>query len=184
MIPALSRLPMFGLLGLAFVLVCTILAIACWLVFRSGEAGKTRLSGCAGCAIGLALLGIAGLAAIALGTDVVVSIPDELVRRGPVKSITLEWESKGAREQAHLRLELRGGADPSEITRWVRDHTRGDLTITVQSERGAGGIVRHVDIALPIAPEDLRELRQELERDLPRLEQLKGVRIELKDESD
>jgi hypothetical protein len=55
---------MFGFVLLVFLLLATILAVGVFLAFKSGEQGKTKLGGFAGCAIALALLVIAGLGAV------------------------------------------------------------------------------------------------------------------------
>lgn len=57
----------------AFLLLCTVLAIAVWFLFKSGEQGKTKLNGAAGCAIGFALVAIALLMALVATFAIAVS---------------------------------------------------------------------------------------------------------------
>jgi hypothetical protein len=97
---------MFGFTVLAFLIVCAILAIATYLVFNSGEQGKTKLGGCAGCAVGFALLAIAGFAAAICAFVMLVTTKSELVRHGPIKSIELELGD-------HDDADAKGGAKGS-----------------------------------------------------------------------
>lgn len=71
---------MFGFVCIAFLLVCVVLAIATWVLVKSGEQGKTKMNGAAGCAIGFALLVIAGLMALGSFAVVLVSGGREVVR--------------------------------------------------------------------------------------------------------
>lgn len=75
-----THLPMFGFICIAFLLVCVVLAIATWILVKSGEQGKTKMNGAAGCAIGFALLVIAGLMALGSFFVVLVSGGREVVR--------------------------------------------------------------------------------------------------------
>jgi hypothetical protein len=98
------RLPMFGFTCLSFLMLLVILAIATWLVFRSQEPGRTKLSGCAGCAVGFALLLIAGLGALGCTAVAVLTAPAEMVRHGPFKRFEFRWPDRDGREE-------RGGRD-------------------------------------------------------------------------
>jgi hypothetical protein len=100
---AMWRLPMFGFTCLSFLMLLVILAIASWLVFRSGEKGSTRLSGCAGCAIGFALLAIAGLGALGFLAVAVVSAPVEMVRHGPFRKFEFHWPKDGDEDRSSRR---------------------------------------------------------------------------------
>lgn len=91
------RLPMFGFTCVSFLMLLVVVAIAVWLVFRSGEKGSTRLSGCAGCAIGFALLAIAGLGALGCVAVAVITAPAEMVRHGPFRKFELHWPKDGKR---------------------------------------------------------------------------------------
>jgi hypothetical protein len=78
---ALTRTPMFGFAVLAFLLLCAILAFAVWFATRGAvDPNRTRISGPAGCAIGCALLAIAGLGAIATAFVLIVNLPGEIAR--------------------------------------------------------------------------------------------------------
>jgi hypothetical protein len=80
-----------------------------------------------------------------------------------------------------MRVELHG-TEPGEVTRWLRDHTDGDLAFTV-SGRSDGGSV-YLDIALPISRREIRDIRRDLQRDFPNLRIPDGVKVELKDGDD
>jgi hypothetical protein len=86
--------PMFGFVAFAFLIVCGVLAVATFLVFKSGAHGETKLGGCAGCAIGFALLLIAGVAAAMCVGVVLVNTKSELIRRGPVRSLELQFPDR------------------------------------------------------------------------------------------
>lgn len=112
------RVPMFGYGLLLFALLAVVLAIAVFLAFKSGEKGTTKLGGCAGCAIALALLLIAGMGALGLVIVSVVSLPDEAVRRGPVRKFELHWgEDRSAPAPSEsgesVRSELAPGDAPT-----------------------------------------------------------------------
>jgi hypothetical protein len=225
----LSNIPMFGFTVIAFVLVCTILAIATLLVFKSGDTGTTKLGGCAGCAIGFALLAIAGLATAVTAGVMLLTTRAEIVRHGPVKRLEIDLDDDGgesttpaprsgasdrgsaAKEKqkslhpvtppkagsvapgtpapstakddehaVHLRLLVRGREYPTEIADWIRDHTEGDVSVTI-TPRGDETLV---DVSLPIKRAELDELRRDLAHSLPGMKLPKGVRVEIKDTDD
>jgi hypothetical protein len=95
------RMPMFGFLLLGFLLFAAIVAVACYLVFKSGEQGKTKLSGCAGCAIGLGLLSFAGLGALGCTAIAILDSGNEAVRHGPIKSFEWRWPQGRHDRDAH-----------------------------------------------------------------------------------
>ena len=193
------RLPMFGFTCLSFLMLLVIVAIATWLVFRSQEPGKTRLSGCAGCAVGLALLLIAGLGALGCTAVALVSAPDELVRRGPFERFEFRWpKERGADAGADrwrdgpfaegsaaiLRLTLREGGSATDVagrvSSWLREETDRDLSIrirTVTTERGEREVI---EFALPLSQAELEEVRDDLERAFPRLSIPSGVEAEIR----
>jgi hypothetical protein len=195
------RLPMFGFTCLGFLMIGVILAVACWLAFRSGEPGKGKLGGFAGCMVALALLLIAGVGALGCTAVAFLGARSEMVRRGPVKSFQLEWNDrdKGAREGGekgagepraedeshalHLRVEMRGG-DASEVTRWFKENTEGDLTISIATVEDPDGPLTRIDFGLPVTNEELAEIRRNFERDMPNLRLPKGIKVELKGEND
>lgn len=147
------RLPMFGFTCISFLMLLVVLAIATWLVFRSGEKGTTRLSGCAGCAIGFALLAIAGLGALGCVAVAVIGAPVEMVRHGPFRKFEFHWPEDEQREggegsgdwetteegaapgepdlpgtsdryPAHLSITLREDADLSEVAGAISEWLR------------------------------------------------------------
>lgn len=196
------RIPMFGFALLAFLLLAVVLAVAVFFAFRSGEQGKTKLGGFAGCAIALALLVVAGLGAI--GTLIVglVSIPGEAIRHGPVKSFEWRWNSeedatvpapdapRSSRAEApfRVRVELRGTQDSHEVMRWIRKRTDERTTISVHEERDAKGeAVTIVEITPRLDVHDrgqLEEIFRDLKRDIPDLKLPAGGRIELRGPDD
>ncbi len=91
MLLPLHVLPMFGFAALAFLMIGVILAVACWVAFRSGASGSTKLGGFAGCMVAVALVFVAGLGAIACLLVVAVTAPAEIARNGPVKKIEAHW---------------------------------------------------------------------------------------------
>jgi len=189
---------MFGFALLAFLILALILAAAIYFAFRSGEQGKTKLSGCAGCAIALALLFIAGLGAAGLVFVSVLSLPNEAVRHGPVKAFEFHWDEAApspdepAREAAasplHIRVEMRGVKDHSEIMKWLRKRTKSETHIAVHEETDADGSSFTVaELSVPVTKNqrrELRDLQRDLERDLPDLHFPSGVRVELRGPND
>jgi hypothetical protein len=206
MLNPFHRLPMFAFAAFGFLLIAGILAIACWLAFKSGKNGTTKLGGVAGCFLALALVFVAGLAALSCTAIAALNAPNEILRHGPVRRIEAQWpplhkehdETDEGKPEApdespekpeeparglHLRIEL-DGTDTTEISRWFREHTEGDMTVSIEKLRSADGPRTRVDIELPISDDDLRKIREEFERDLPNLNLPQGVRIELKGEDD
>jgi hypothetical protein len=93
-VPFFYRLPMFGFTAFAFLVVCAIIALATFLVFKSGEQGTTKLSGCAGCAVGFALIVVAGLATFVTFVVMVSTVQGELVRNGPLRKLELHMDDR------------------------------------------------------------------------------------------
>lgn len=87
------RVPMFGYSLLVFLALGVIVAIACMIVFRSGDQGKTKLSAPAGCAIGCGLLGFALLGAFGFLALCALDWRAQAVRRGPFKSFEFHWDT-------------------------------------------------------------------------------------------
>jgi len=203
----MHRFPMFGFALLGFLFIGFILAIAVWLAFRSGKDGTTKLGAAAGCMIALALVFVAGLGALGCTAIAIVNTPGEMLRHGPIRRIEAHFprlhkdhedsadeaprspgseedEAKEAgAEHLHLRIEMEGG-DATQVSRWFRDHTDGDMTVSVRDLAGPGGKRTRIDITLPVPEKDLRELRRDFERDLPGLNLPDGLTIELKGEDD
>jgi hypothetical protein len=160
---AMLRLPMFGFTCFSFLMLLVIVAIAVWLVFRSGEKGSTRLSGCAGCAIGFALLAIAGLGALGCVAVAVITAPDEMVRHGPFRKFEFHWPKDGKRDDREGegrtgRFEAPGepgrSGDPDEASSNDKYPARLSLTLRPGSDVGE------------IAGEISEWLREETEGDL------------------
>jgi hypothetical protein len=183
---------MFGFVLLVFLLLATILAVGVFLAFKSGEQGKTKLGGFAGCAIALALLVIAGLGAVGAVVVGLVSIPGEAVRHGPVKSFEWHWNSDSSDEPKshddvpfHVRVELRGTQDSQSVMRWIRKRTDERTTLSVHEENDESGKpFTVVEITPRLDVHDRRELQEifeKLHRDLPDLRLPEGGRIVIKD---
>src|SRR5262249_12891476 len=118
-----------------------IVAIACFLAFKSGAQGTTKLGAPAGCLIACALMVFAFLGAAACVVAACVAARSELVRRGPVKSLEFHWDkqkpsnaaeaaspgesaseggshaatSNASRYRARLVVELRGSPTDGQI---------------------------------------------------------------------
>jgi hypothetical protein len=132
---ALSRMPVFGFVVLAFLLLCTILAVAAWFATRGTvDPGKTRISPPAGCAIGCALLVVAGLGALATAMVVVVNLPAEWARNGPIERMELRYDGPrpGEDEDAGERREGRAAE-------------RADAGSGDAERDGSGGGLQRVD---------------------------------------
>jgi len=185
------HIPMFGFVLLAFLLLGVILAVAVFFAFKSGNAGQTKLSGPAGCLIALALLAIAGIGAIGLTIVALVTIPSEMIKHGPVKSAKVEFpeDDKGGvagagRHGSHLTIELRGAQDASDVMKWLRKRTDSETSIAVHAGRDTSGQpVTVIELTLPEdhdVTQELRDMRRDLEEDVPDLRLPKSVRIEFR----
>lgn len=185
------RMPMFGFTCLSFLMLLVVIAVAAWLVFRSGEPGKTKLTAPAGCAIGCAILLLGGLGALGCTAVVLLSAPDELVRRGPIEKFELSWPDASetspedadaaGRYPARLRLTLRDGGRAEElageISRWLREETQGDLSVEIRREDG--GTV--LEFSLPATREELEDLRRDLKREFPRVRLPNRMEVDIRE---
>ena len=191
--------PMFGFGCLAFVLICTILAVACYFVFRSGEQGKTKLGAPAGCLVGCALMFVALLAAMGVALVLCLHVPQEMVRRGPFKRFEFDLEPRGEQapapdapgalpgmRHARLTVELKsdeGWADLSEdITTWLREQVSGDIGVRVETRMRPGGPVTALVFEVDVEEQELQDLRRELREVLPTMRLPRHVEAELKDD--
>jgi hypothetical protein len=201
--------PLFGFGCLAFVLICTVIAIALFFIFKSGEKGSTKLGGCAGAAIGCALVFVACLAALFVFFVAAATAKSELVKNGPVKSFEFELEPdsrppappgmpgqarpdrQGLDRQglaphtlAVLRVELRGGADANDIsnrvTDWLRDNTDGQ--IAVHSQRVDKNGVTTLEFGVDVDQGQLDDLRRGLRQAVPGWRLPKRAKVEIKNE--
>lgn len=196
---------MFGFGCLGFVLICTILAVACFFIFRSGEKGKTKLGAPAGCLVGCALMLVALLAALGVALVLMFSVKQEMVRHGPFKRFEFELEPRaehappapdqpgaepadpehGARH-ARLTIELKsdeGWADLSEdITSWLREEVSGDIGVRVERRMRPGGPVTALIFEVDVEEAELQQLRRELREVLPTLRLPRHIEAELKDD--
>jgi hypothetical protein len=99
---------------------------------------------------------------------------------------TEESEEVAGEEEAHglhLVVEVEGG-DEAQIARWFRKHTSGDFEVSYEPVDGPHGRRTRIHIQIPITEAELRDVRRDLERDLPNLNLPDGVTIELKGEED
>lgn len=191
---ALSRMPMFGFAVLAFLLLCAVLAFAVWFATRGAvEPGRSRVSGPAGCAIGCALLVMAGLGTIATVAVVVVNLPDDgrWIRHVSTDRIELGYELSGdegsevvAPERGEIsatrsffaEIELRPGADAGPVLSALRRQLDAGVDATVRSVTRDG--TERTVIGLT-APED-EAARRALGEALRRLELPKDDVLEVR----
>jgi hypothetical protein len=194
---------MFGFVLLSFLLLAVVLAVAVFFAFKSGQAGQTRMSGPAGCMVALALLVIAGIGGLGLLIVGLVNIPNEAVKHGPVKSWEFRWDDEGEgreapapdaprasdeRDEVRLTVTLRGLEDPSKVMKWLRKRTDADTKISVREDKDADGKpVTVIELSVDADHElsrDLREVRRDLERDLPDLKLPTGIKVEFRGPDD
>jgi len=193
--------PLFGFGCLGFVLICTILAVACFFVFRSGEKGKTKLGAPAGCLVGCALMLVALLAALGVALVLTLSLKQEFVRHGPFKRFEFDLEPRGepapatAAEQpdapagkrhARLTVELKSGADwadlSADISSWLREQVPGDIGVRVETRTRPDGPVTALVFEVDVDEAALQDLRRELREVLPTMRLPRHVEAELKDD--
>ncbi|MFN0242065.1 MAG: hypothetical protein ACKVWV_04165 [Planctomycetota bacterium] len=189
----LLRIPMFGFALLTFLALGVIVAIACWLVFNSGEHGKNKLSTPAGCAIGCGLLGFACFGAIGFLLVSFVDWQAQAVQHGPFRSLRFRWDrdrhalaqEDGDRApapgdeaptelpsidlgyRARLIVELRGS--PAELNRIVGRisgwlRENTDGEFSVSTTSSEGAL--RVEWGLPVRGDDVRRLKDELEQEI------------------
>jgi hypothetical protein len=207
-VPFFTRLPMFGFTAFAFLLVCAIIALATFLVFKSGEQGTTKLSGCAGCAIGFALIVVAGLATLVTFVVMVSTVQGELVRNGPLRKLELRMDDHDAedghdadrKESESERAEPSAPGAPGEAKH--DDEHVVHLKLTVRGKEAPAEISEWIrentsvdltvtitthgdttvmDYGFPMTRDELKELREKLRKEIPGMQLPKGVEIEVKD---
>lgn len=200
---AVSRMPLFGFAVVAFLLLCAILAFAVWFATRgAADPGRSRVNGPAGCAIGCALLAIAGLGAIATLAVVIVNLPTEFARNGPFSRIELRYDGDksfdepaggaGADEhpanpRVHAEIELRPGYEAAPILRALRRRVSSGLDVTVRTVERDGETRTVIEVEAPLDEEARRELRdvlRDLKSDLPDLEIPAGMVLEIRGPND
>lgn len=191
---------MFGFVVIAFLLLCTILAFAVWFATRGTvDPGRTRISGPAGCGIGCALLAIAGFGAIATLAVVIVNLPGEWARRGPIERLSLrygdELDTDSGEQHAprdadvpnptsiHAEIELRPGYEPGPVLRVLRRKISSDLDISVRAVERDGETRTLIEVDVPLDDKARRELRRtlrDLRDELPELELPSGMVLEIR----
>lgn len=201
---ALSRAPMFGFAVLAFLLLCAILACAVWFATRgAADPGRSRVNGPAGCAIGCALLAIAGLGFLVTAAVVVVNLPAEWARHGPVSRVELRYEDDssptggtegaGTPEQGsagssvHAEIELRPGHEAGPILRLLRREISSGLDVTVRTVERDGTARTVIEIDAPLdeaAEHELREVLRDLREEVPGLDVPEGIVLEIRGPND
>lgn len=190
--------PVFGFGCLAFVLICTILAVAIFFVFKSGEKGSTKLGAPAGCLVGCALVFLALLAA--LGVTLVLSFhaKQEFVRHGPFKRFELDLEppqeaptpsdplAVASTQHVRLTIELKsdeGWADLSEdVTQWLREKVSSEIGVRIETRAGDTGPHTLLIFDVDVPEAEIRELRRGLREVLPTLRLPQHIEAELKDD--
>jgi hypothetical protein len=190
---------MFGFAVLAFLLLCAILAVAAWFATRgASDPAKTRVSGPAGCAIGCALLAVAGLGALATLAVIVVNAPAEWARHGPYRRIefrhdapaprpagTGDQDERASRDgRVQVEIELAPGIDAGPVLAVLRRHIDAPLTVDVGALERDG--VQRTRIRLTgrldeRAQRQLDRLLRDLRQDLPALDLPDGIVVEVRE---
>lgn len=155
-------LPPFAYYALALLLWFSLLALIAWLSLRSGKDGTNKLSGGAGCLISMAFGFMALLGALVILILALFNIPNELVRRGPVRSIEFtlstdqrplpvgkvgmgEVDTDSALRPASLRVVLDDDDEwtriSEAISRFLRKQVNGDIRVRREATQGARGCV-------------------------------------------
>jgi len=203
---ALARAPMFGFAVLAFLLLCAILAFAVWFATRgAADPGRSRVNGPAGCAIGCALLAIAGLGALGTAAVILVNLPAEWARHGPISRLELRYHDDAAPESeadagaadrtddvrqgpaVHAEIELRPGSDAGPILRALRREVSSGLDVTVRTIERDGTSRTVLEIEAPLdaqARRELREVLRDLEAEIPDLDVPAGIVLEIRGPND
>ncbi len=196
---ALTGMPMFGFTIQAFLLLCTILAVAVWFATRGvADPAKTRITGPAGCAIGCALLVVVGLGAIATVAVIVTNLPNEWARHGPISRLELSYDDpvvvadedrpiRSTKQGVHAEIELRPGRDAGPILAVLRREISSGLDLTVRTIERDGSARTVIEIHAPLDAEARRELRQALEdlrAEIPGLDIPSGLILEVRGPND
>lgn len=168
---------MYYFVILAFLLLCTILAVGVWFALRGTvDPGRTRVSGPAGCAIGCALLAIFGFGVLVTGVIVLANLPDEIARHGPIERVELRWKehsgaaggesaADAARSSApvdptlYAEIELRPGSEAGPVLRALRRNVSSGLVVSVRQVERDGVERTVIGIEAPLDEGDRRELR-------------------------
>jgi len=189
-----SHWPVFGFGCLAFVLVCTLLAVACFFIFKSGEKGTTKLGAPAGCMVGCALVFIALMCAMGVTLVLAFHAKQEFVRHGPFKRFTFDLEPRGtqpsgmqpATRQARLTIELKsdqGWIELSEdVNSWLRERVKGDIRLRTELRGTPEGQRTALIFEVDVSEHDLEELRHDLREVLPTMRLPQHVEAEVKDD--
>jgi hypothetical protein len=188
---------MFGFGCLAFVLICTVLAVACWFLFKSGEKGKTKLGAPAGCLIGCALVFLGLLAAMGVTLVLAFHAKQEIVRHGPFRRFEFDLEPRqlpapgqpgepAAAQRARLVIELAGEGDWKELSEdvmhWLREEVSADFGVRVESRTSPTGPRTALIFEVDVPAAELERLRHDLREVLPTLRLPQHVEAELKDD--
>jgi hypothetical protein len=186
--------PLFGFSCLAFLLICCVLAVACWLVFKSGEKGTTKLGAPAGCMVGCALVLLALLGGLGVVVVLCLQVPQELVRHGPFRKFQFDLEPRSAQplppdapaqRRARLVIELRADADwtglSADISEWLRDRVR-DVRVRTETRPSDSGDRTALIFEIDVTEQQLDVLRHDLREVLPTLRLPEHVEAELKDD--
>lgn len=191
--------PMFGFALLAFLLLAVLLVLAVWFATRgAADPARTRLSGPAGIAIGCAVLLVAAFGALATIVVVLVNLPGEIARRGPISRIELRYAEEEparatdgpAREagpRIRAEIELRPGVEAGPVVAVLRRKIASDLDLDVRTieREGARRTVIAVDGRLDArARRELADVLRDLREDLPGLDLPAGIVVEVRGPDD
>lgn len=183
----------------AFLLICTVLAIATWLVFKSGEQGKTKLNGAAGCAIGFGLAIVALLMAVVTTFAIAASAGRWLAqefhengggtwrfdtdeREEPRKTQPAPRLEDGAHARAGVLSVVITGVEAGrvdELLAKARELAPGDLSSAVSIETSNGEQRSRVEIDFYVDGSQRASLRERLEAAWPHGEIEGGGKVEV-----
>jgi len=181
---------MFGFTILAFLLLCTILAVAVWFATRGvADPTKTRITGPAGCAIGCAMLVVVGLGAIVTAAVIATNLPLEWARHGPISRLELSYDEPEGEPKpgVHAEIELRPGRDAGPIVALLRREISSGLDLTVRTIERDGIARTVIEIHAPLDENARRELRQalqDLRAEIPDLDLPSGMILEVRGPND
>ena len=190
-----SHWPLFGFGCLAFLLICSVLAVACWVVFKSGAKGTTKLGAPAGCLVGCALLFLALFGALGVALVLTLNLQQEIVVHGPIKKFQFDLEPRrlppapgapSVTRHARMVIELRADADwvglSQDISEWLRRRVRSEISVRSEVRSTAAGPRTALIFDVEVPEPDLDRLRRDLREVLPTLRLPEHIEAELKDD--
>lgn len=208
----IMAVPYFGFVCIGFLAICVVLAVAVWIFVQSGDKGSNKLNGAAGCAVGGALVAIAGLMAVGCAVVLVVDASKRAVHA--VREDVSRWdfstpsappaiehgdlhEHSDADEHADEHGDKADAADgrtPAHVVftprggnlvaerEWLREHVLSDMQTTYSLESSSDGNKQTVDIELRLTDDEYRELAAAMSEHWPGSKLPDGGTVELRRE--